>query len=245
MTRWLVQLEGNPCDLEEFPYWFPDGDVHAIEENGSVYLVGPAFEALSEASQVREAALQTVDEFSAIITLLGSSLQRPKMGRVFREDESGKRQAFIFLGASITGRSKTGRATITVGGVEQARHSPTQAQILFSGSRMDTHLRVAISLWADPLRTWPRLYRVLEEIEQYLGQPVQQASFCSDNQRKRFTRSANAAEISGKDARHALGKFEPPKDPMDLAEATVFIGRLLQAALAHAAVGRLPKTDTA
>jgi hypothetical protein len=58
MARWLVQLEGYQFDLEEFPNWFPDGDVYAIEENGSVYLVGPAFEGLLKDSQVYKTALQ-------------------------------------------------------------------------------------------------------------------------------------------------------------------------------------------
>jgi hypothetical protein len=242
MARWLVQLEGDQFDLEEFPNWFPDGDVYAVEENGSVYLVGPAFEGLLEASQVYEIALQAVDEFSAIITLLWSSLQRPKVGGVFRENNDGRRQAFVFLSGSVTGRSKA-RATLAVDGIKEALQRPTRAQILLSGSRMDDHLRVAVSLWGDPLRTWPRLYRVLEEIERYLGQQVQKAGFCSDNQRERFTRSANAAEIAGKDARHARGKFAPPKDAMDLKEATAFIGRLLQATLARAAVRQSPTSD--
>jgi hypothetical protein len=130
-----------------------------------------------------------------------------------------------------------------VDGIEEALQRPTQAQILLSGARMDDNLKFAVSLWGDPLRTWPRLYRVLEEIERYLGQPVQKAGFCSDNQRERFTRSANAAKIAGKDARHALDKFIPPKNPMDLKEATAFIGRLLQATLARAAARQPPTSD--
>jgi hypothetical protein len=46
MSRWLVQLIGERFDLEEFPRSFPDGDVHAIEENGEFFLVGSSFESL-------------------------------------------------------------------------------------------------------------------------------------------------------------------------------------------------------
>jgi len=246
MTRWLVQLEGEHSDLEEFPHWFPDGDVYAIEENNSVYLVGSAFEkfSVSEDGHVHEAALQAVDELSAIIKLLWSSFQRPQVGDVFLEDASGKRQKFVYLAGSITIRINA-RGTLTVSGTGQNRKSPTQAQTLLSGLRTNVHLRAAMSLWADPLLTWPRLYRVLEEIEQYLGQHVHEAGLCSHRQRGRFTRSANVAEISGKDARHALGKhgkYEPPKDPMNLSEATTFIGGLLQAVLSQAAKQQPPST---
>jgi len=234
MSRWLVQIGGKHFDIEEFPYWFPNGDIYAIEENKSVYLVGSAFEKFSEASQVHEAAIQAVDEFSGIIKLLCSSFQIPKVGHVFREDANGKRSGFIFASGSITFRIKT-HATPTVSGKRQSPKSQTQAQTLLSGSRTNNHLRAAMFLWADSLRTWPRLYRVLEEIEQYLGHHVDKSSFCSNHQRKRFTCSANTAEISGKDARHAIGKFKPPNHPMKLSEATTFIGGLLQKALAHAA----------
>ena len=234
MTRWLVQIEGEHSDLEEFPHWFPDGDVYAIEENNNVYLVGSAFEKFSEAGHVHEAAIQAVDELSGVIKLLWSSFQSPRVGPVLLEDANGKRKGFVFLAGSITVRTKL-RGTLTVSGAGQNRKSPTQAQTLLYGSRMNGHLRVAMFLWADPLRTWPRLYRVLEEMEQYLGQHVDKAGFCTCNQRERFRHSANAAEISGKDARHALGKFEPPKNPMDLSEATTFVGGLLRAVLAQAA----------
>lgn len=234
MTRWLVQLEGEYSDLEEFPRWFPDGDVYAIEENRSVYLVGSAFEEFSEAGQVHEAALQAVDELSGVIKLLWSSFQRPRVGSVFREDANGKRKGFVFCAGSITVRSKL-CATATVSGAGQNRKTPTQAQTLLYGSRMNGHLQSAMFVWADPLQTWPRLYRMLEEIELYLGQPAHKAGLCSYHQQERFTRSANTAEISGKDARHALDKYDPPKDPMNLSDATAFIGGLLQAVLSQAA----------
>ena len=157
MARWLIQLEGDQMDLDEFPYWFPNGDVYTIEENGTFYLVGPAFEMLSEPDQVHEAALQAVHEFYGIASLLWSSLRRPEVGIVFREDERGKREGSAFLSGSANLRSKA-RGTLTTGGGAQHRRSPTTAQLLLSGSWRDKHIRTALDLWADPLRTWPRLY---------------------------------------------------------------------------------------
>ncbi len=90
---------------------------------------------------------------------------------------------------------------------------------------------MALSLWADPIRSWPRLYRVLEEIEQHLGQRVDGAGLCPFNQRQRFTHTANTAEVAGSDARHATGKFAAPGNPMTLPEATDFIGQMLLGSL--------------
>jgi hypothetical protein len=78
---------------------------------------------------------------------------------------------------------------------------------------------------------WPRLYRVLAEIEQYLGKRVDAAGFCPTNQRERFTRTANTAEVSGSEARHAIGKSVAPSNPMSLSEATAFLSQIFLAVL--------------
>jgi len=93
MARWLAELRGDRMDLEEFPEWFPNGEIFAVEEAGRFYLVGPALDALHDADDVLKAATGALDRFTAVILL-----------------------------------------------------------------------RVALSLWADPLRSWRRLNRVLEEI---------------------------------------------------------------------------------
>jgi hypothetical protein len=70
MARWLVQLSGDHMDLEEFPRWFPDGEVSAIEENGAFFLVGRAFEALPNAEAVLGEAVRTLDLFTAVLSLM-------------------------------------------------------------------------------------------------------------------------------------------------------------------------------
>lgn len=231
MSRWLVELVGEPSDLEEFPLWFPDGDLCAIAESGKTYITGPALDAFDEASQVRDAVLAAVDCFSAIIALLGPSFRRPSVGLVYKESDDGQRQGFCLLTASGEIRVK-GRAILSVSGEPPPNRVPTQAQQLLEATRRaDTHLGMAMSLWADPVRTWPRLYRILEEVEHSLGKKVNEAEFCSTSRRTRFTRSANSAEIAGKDSRHALGRYDPPRDPMSLQDASSFIGQLLEVAL--------------
>ena len=229
MARSLVQLSGDRTDLEEFPRWFPDGEIFAIKENGTFFLTGPAFEALPSAEAVLNEAIRALDLFSAVISLVWPSLRKPAGSHVFRETDEGKRNAFVFLSGSITVRAKLG-AALSVGSPPEGPQ-PTQAQQLLTRAKQSPHLEVALSLWADPVRSWPRLYRVLEEIEQHLGRRVNAVGLCSANERDRFARTANTAEVSGPDARHAVGKFVPPANPMDLGEGTSFVSRLLLEAL--------------
>jgi hypothetical protein len=234
MARWLVRLEGDPLDLGQLLGWFPDGEVHAIEEGAEVYFVGPAFEVLNEVGQVHGKALEVLAEFSAIISLVVPGFCRPAVGNVIREDGSGARKGFASASLRIAVRSSL-RAPGESAGAGTDKKLPTQAQLLLQGCRSDGHLREAVVvLWADPTKNWPDLYRVLEEVEEYLGQKVHEAGFCSRNERTRFTHSANTAEVAGRGGRHASGQFAPPPRPMNLSEATSFVGRILRTALEEA-----------
>jgi len=230
MARWLVQLCGERFDLEEFPRWFPDGEVSAIEENDAFFLVGPAFEILPNAEAVLGEAVRALDQFTAVISLLWPSLRKPTVSHVIREADGGRRDAFVFLSASASGRSKVHAVLGSVGETQQ-KPQRTQAQELLRRATGSPHLELALSLWADQMRSWPRLYRIMEEIEQHLGKPVDAAGLCSANQRKRLRTTANTAEVAGADARHATGKFDAPNNPMSLPEATEFLGQMLLSVL--------------
>ena len=67
------------------------------------------------------------------------------------------------------------------------------------------NLDQALKVWADPMRTWPRLYRLLEEIEGHLGKSANAAGLCSGKERTRFRQTAESPEVAGVDARQASG----------------------------------------
>ncbi|MDO9067717.1 MAG: hypothetical protein Q7W05_04595 [Deltaproteobacteria bacterium] len=234
MARWLIRLEGENFDLEEFSYWFPDGEICAMTDNGSTYLTGPGFNALTDARKVHEAALVALDECFAIVSLLQSNVRRPNIGAVVREEDDGSKKGCVFGSARLVGRSKM-HVKSTIVGADMNLRVPTQAQVLLGAVNTDRHIQMAISLWGDSHSTWPRLYRILEELEASLGMKVHEAQLCSRTQRSRFTRSANAAEVSGHDARHAGGRYQPPSDPMTFDEARRFVAELSRLVLQTAA----------
>jgi|688.fasta_scaffold100110_1 hypothetical protein len=219
MPRWLVKLEGTPFDLEDFPHWFPRGAVFATADADGTYIAGELLEACRDSVSVYQTAEALIDEMHAVICLLEPGIRRPTIGVVLREDENGKRKGTVCASATIGGRSKV-RATLNASGAPSVE---TQAQILLKAAQADRHLRIALSLLAMPHVSWPHLYRALEEIEVSLGNKVNDAGFCSGNERERFTRSANSGEVAGKDARHRIGKFDPPPQPMTLHDAQSFV----------------------
>lgn len=231
MPRWLVKLEGTPFDLEDFPHWFPRGAVFATADADGTYIAGELLEVCSDSASVYQAAEALIDEMHAVICLLEPGISRPTIGVVLREDENGDRKGTVYASANIGVRSKV-RATLSAIGTTAAE---THAQLFLKAAQADRHLRIALSLLAMPHVSWPHLYRALEEIEVSLGKKVNDAGLGSGNERERFTRSANSGEVAGKDARHRIGKFDPPPQPMTLRDAQSFVRRCLYASLRRAA----------
>lgn len=230
MSRWLVQLEGEPFDTSEFAFWFPTGDICAVSEGDHTYLTGPVLDGLEHSTTVHETAAIQLEALYAVIHVLDPGVHRPGLGTVWREDDDGQRHGYAFMSGVASGRSKV-RASISAVGEDPNLSRDTQAQEMLKASRSDRRLTVALSLLAIPNASWPHLYRTLEEIESFLGRKVSAAGICSDNERERFTRSANSAEVAGNHARHRFGKFVPPENPMSLNEAGSFMRLLVQTAL--------------
>jgi hypothetical protein len=139
MARWLVKLEGEAADLEEFPLRFPHGDIYAVEKSGGVYVAGPELERLNDAGQVREHAKGAIEEMSAIISLLWAPFRKPSVGSVVREDDRGGLSVWV-TPLGVEARAKAGLATVATraDGARDTVHDeqlPTEAQRLLAASR--------------------------------------------------------------------------------------------------------------
>lgn len=231
---WSVELVGRTPDLADFTRWFPDEPAKVVAHGDRFFLEGEIFEGMLDHENVRRVAEAQLDLMSAAIKLSCSGLSlRPAAGAIYRIDDSGARHAFA------PRLNLTVRTRVEVRSFEDVSQRPTAAQKRVEPATRNEALRTAMILWADGNRTWPRLYRILEEIEHALGRRmVHKARLTSKAERLRFTQSACSPEIAGADSRHGPGKCSPPKEPMSIREAERFIASLLDRALLIAADSR-------
>lgn len=223
MAKWYLELEGEAADLEELPYWFPDGQITGIREGDIFLLTSASLENLAEIDAVRREGDALLEEVSSIIRLLWTAFRPPVIRRYIEEDDAGKRKShYVLKTVSAEFRIKS-RAVI----LKNGKREQTAAQSMRVIIEQCPNLSEALLIWADPRQSWPKLYRILEELESQLGRHVDQFDFCSSTERTRFTRSANSAHVSGRDARHAHGRAPPPANPMTWDEAKAFIQSLL------------------
>ncbi|WP_428506892.1 hypothetical protein [Roseateles sp.] len=226
--RWLVEITGDKFHLEDLPAYFPDGDMYVVLEGERYYIVGSALEVTADHAEVRALALARLEIFAAAMKLIFGHYKTPALAGTYREHPDGRRDAFASgVVAELTIVSKIRANLDGVAG-------PTQAQMLATASMKNRALTTAMILWADEARTWPRLYRILDEVEEGLGNTVSNLDLCSDNQRERFMRSANSPSVAGLDARHSAGNKIPPAKPMTLVEATKFMQGVMLKALSSA-----------
>ena len=225
MIRWLAELQGESFYLEDLPDLFPHGDAYVMVEVGRYFLVGSRLEGLSDGREVNDLANQITDEFAAIAAVFYGHFLRPKVGAIYRERDDGTRSGVHYsVVADCVVRTKM-RAKLT------DTPGPTTAQILHKAAQSSEHLKTALLLWGDPLKTWPRLYRIVEEVQQHFSTSANKAGLCTKDELKRFEHSANCAETAGTDSRHALRKYKAPTNPMSLADATAFVSGVVRKAL--------------
>ena len=232
MPHWFIELQGEAFDTDEFIYWFPDGpDVFAVTEDKKCFLTGLAFLDCVDPSEVQETADRYIDELHSIILLLQTGVKRPTVGKLLEVMPDGARKGHILLKTRISVRARL-RANLQAEGKPANK---TQARILLDAARSSKNLRVALTILALTHASWPHLYRCMEEIEVYLQANVHSLGFCSEKERERFTRTANTGESAGLEARHSIGKFLPPKNPMTIIEARGFVTGIAQKAVRKAA----------
>jgi hypothetical protein len=242
----VVPVTGEYFDTQELASWFPQGDIFAVEDSGQVYLTGPAFEDLTDPSDVEIMAAAALDERAAVVALLVPNFRKPMLcGRIITEDKDGSRHTHILFSGSAVARAKA-QARLTVSDKDDA--TETFAELLLRIMRTKRRLHEAILLWSDQDCSWPHFSRIVEEIEwdltEDLGSPTRRKkrsvsdadiNFCSARKRTRFTQTANT-EAAGRDARHARGTSELPKQPMSLTEGREFIRELLLKAVRRYAI---------
>lgn len=169
MGRWYVDIDGDQFDCKDYLESFPDGPVFAVQKDGHVCLTGPEFEQFPTATDVRAAASNALQELSSVISVLSPKAGRVSVGTVHREEDDGPRHAYVFAGAASISIRALAPTLFISGGPQPPKATSTRAQQLLSLVKQNMHLSNALDAWRETPRSWPRLYRIMEEIEAHLG----------------------------------------------------------------------------
>jgi hypothetical protein len=227
MPNWSIQLSGDKFDLEDFPKWFPTPDLQVVERPDGYYLKSELFEAIEDADQVRASAQELLERLVGAAKVYSPSLGPVGLSAVVRQEEDGRRHAYVYLSGAIKTRSKTSAAQLTVNGKEEISQVPRIA-LWAPIAKDDEKVRQALRLWVKGSENWAELYKVLEIILSEVGGAIYSNGWVPSKEVKRFKHTADSAEALGDQARHAKKDRLPPRKPMTIQEAKRLIKGLLE-----------------
>jgi len=235
---WMAELAGNPYDLQCLHRWFSSESDTVVKENDKFFLTGSLFLQCMSADEAIHRADARLELMSAAGRLESASeALNVKVKSAVYVDQVGVKHYYEFLEAGI-------RVGALVRSFDYC--SPSLPQRAVVVAECDIHIDMALRLWGENSRTWPRLYLILEEIansfdptERYPSVVLSSHGLVESKEDVfRFINSACNPEIAGRDSRHAKGNHKMPKElqnhcnpAMAHHEAVVLIGSVLKRAI--------------
>jgi len=241
MTRdfWMVELIGKSDDLDCFQRWFSEETAKVIKKNEKFFLTGTHLLGCTTAVEVirrAEARLELMSA-AAILESAGEALD-VKPGCAVYVDPAGLYHYHEF-------EDIVTRSVASIRCFDSC--SPSLPQRAVTIADCDTHLDMALRLWGEDSRSWPRLFRIAEEIA-YSFEPDRKKHMSevflaeqlveSKDDILRFRYSACEPDIAGRESRHAKGSHKMSQELKNLQnpamthrEAVALIGSVLGRAI--------------
>jgi hypothetical protein len=223
MAEWLVEVQGDPADLEELADQFESPRLSIRKEGESYYLRSSEdFDGLSNASDVHTQATEQLVLLSGVANLYAGAGETVTPGVVIWQRDDGTRDRFVFVAATVRARSKV-RARL--GGTEAT--DPTVGESWLSLARQDDNVLDALRFFQEDTTWWSlrKAYEVIEEKDEF-GQQSKVANVLStpDKEIQRFKRWAHFHVHGGRRKPPDSDKFPP----LGIDEADSFLRDLLK-----------------
>jgi hypothetical protein len=241
MTRdfWMVELVGHRDDLNCFQRWFCEETDKVIKENDKFFLTGTHLLGCKSAEEVIRKAEARLELMTAAARLEAASEGvNVKIDSAVYVDAAGLYHYHVLVEAGTS-------SGVSVRCFDSSIPSLPQRAVAIADC--DAHLDMALRLWGESSRSWPRLFRIVEEItssfEPDPHKHMSEVLFSRDLIKSRedilrFRYSACEPNIAGRDSRHANARYKMPQELRNLQnttmthhEAVALVGSVLSRAM--------------
>jgi len=223
MAEWLVELQGDPAELEELADLFRSPRLNVRKEGERYYLRAPEeFEGLLDPGEVHARATELLFLLSGIANLYAGAGETVTPGRaVIWERDDGTHDPFV-MAKSQTMRA---RAKVLVWGTEAV--DPTVGESWLTLAWQDDNVRDAFRFFQENTNWWSlrKAYEILEK-DEFNNQQSKVARMLStpENEIRRFKEWTHYCVHGGRRQRPDPTRFPP----LSLAEADSFLRELLK-----------------
>lgn len=233
MREWSIRLTGHAFDLEELSDHFhsPERNV-TKDEDDHYYLSSTDFDSMADDQAVHERALELVELMNRAAKFrAGESFRAVEFDGVSCVDEEGNRHRIVYSSAKMEGRSRiSARPTVIRAGTSTNTLSPpSEAESMATIAERDDRVADALRYFAKG--DYPNLYKAWEVVGEAVNSEhnIIKKGWATKKTKDRFTRTAQSRKVLGDEARHAIDKQDPPKNPMPLDEARAFVKSVMEA----------------
>jgi len=231
MGTWMARLDGDTFDLEALSDLFQSPDCLIRKMDDGTYCLGArAFDALADASAVRDAVIALIPK------IIGSArLQIPILkqiesaGGLIHLHESGAQSVTVFA-PPISFRART---SVSVSAVENEPRPASDAEMALRRVEGKPDLKEVLHLFGLE-QNWSNLYKTVEAVERVVGgeRHLIARNWVPEGDLKAFKRTANSREALGDDARHGPSRHLPPSAIMSIDMAKQMVRTLVTNVLA-------------
>lgn len=223
VKAWLV---GHSFDLDTLAALFHEGDPQVASDDEGHYLTSPALnDLLNDGGQLYETAASLLRRTNGVARALDIGF-RPValLGRF--SDSSG---ALHLVVQAETVEARAQAFAIAAEGDQPWAASRGPAYVHLAKDHPDVAEVLEVLGTSPTPLTWIDLYKIYEIVAHNVGNEakLKEKDWVSSAELTAFTASANRADVSGSEARHARNRGGLPKRTMTPDEGRAFIGRLV------------------
>lgn len=225
---WRVELHGHEFDLEELDKWLAGSEFDIAREGERYLLRSDSFNSLPDSDAVTNSAEELVEVVNGVGRLLWQEFEPVSVGVVRYTRSDGSEEVFVQATEIGRSRDKARVEVISSDGVTKPDPGLGAVTRLIPLVSRDEPVQRALRLLSRTVLRWTDLYRAWEVVREDVGDLRFEQGWISNNQERRFRRTANSYRAIGLQARHGDTKFEPPANPPDLLEAKGLILSLVR-----------------
>ena len=234
-------LEGSPFDLATLAGLFDAGDVRVIRDDTEVpnqyYLTAPRIGDTSLNDRFVGPATAALTQVNGFARICDPSFRPVSLSRIFTDGDGGvhvvPKPAVLHV--------RAGRPSVSIGGTVTAPDgiavppppSPWPSRFALAETHNDVAEVLRIMSGGEPL-TWSDLYKIHEIVcEGVRPNTIVGFGWTTKGEDSAFRVSANRADVSGTEARHARNPGETPTRTMSIDQGRFYISSLVEKWLDH------------
>lgn len=237
--EWIVELSGDPSDLDELSKVFTTPDILIQKDGEKSLLKSETFRSCESSVEVKKIASEILHLLTAGIKLSLDARKKLDIDGILQIDDDGKRHYFVEISETVCMRCSVSGEIIHADGTREEFHQGDPIPKWVKIAHNDAKVAKVFNFIVADFNSWYTLYKILEVLEEDHFKPIMRGG-CYKSMADNFTHTADCYKTTGIDARHAKEIQTPPKNPMSLSEAKSFIKMLLHEWLREKEI-QLPK----